>query len=67
MLEFVNMQMKAANVQLDKELSKLPKEQQDALKPLIDKVKDTSTSDTSSPQQPIPEIIEILRNGNNNK
>ena len=67
MLEFVNTQMKAASVQLDKELSKLPKEQQEALNPLIEKMKDTSADDQSSPLSVLPEIIEIFKNGNNNK
>jgi len=67
MLEFTKTQMMAANKQLDAELAKLPKETQEALKPLLEKVRDISGEDTSSPQQPIPEIIEILRNGSNNK
>ena len=67
MLEFVNTQMTAANMQLDKELSKLPKDTQDALKPLLEKMKDTSADDQSSPLSVLPEIIDIFKNGNNNK
>lgn len=66
MLADLEQTMKLAKSQLNVELAKLPKAQQDALKPLIDKVQDTTQKDTSAPMQPLNDIIKII-NGNYNK
>jgi uncharacterized coiled-coil protein SlyX len=46
---------------IEREMAKLPKEKRDEIRPLIEQMKDTKTTDTTAPFQHIQSILNILQ------
>ena len=59
--EMLTKQMTETMATIEREMAKLPKEKRDEIRPLIEQMKDTKTTDTTAPFQNIQAILNILQ------